>query len=397
MVKLRFIAVAIAMILGASIANATDTTVPTEKEWTILTFLNGHNNLDEYGDLNINQMEVMGSNANFNIVVQWASLRAKTTKRLYIQKDSDMNKINSPVVDEIPTADMGDYKTLVEFVRWAAQKYPAKHYLVNVWNHGGGWKLMSQGSVVINDISWDDHTGHKITTEQLGLAMDESAKIIGHKVDIYASDACLMGMLEVAAEVEDSVQVFVGSEDLEPGAGWPYDKILAAWYGSKDLSPQMLGKLLAVEYRKSYQGGSNGTSDVTMAAYDLSFLPAVESAVRTAATEIRRLTNSQLDAVRTVVSGSQYFYFSDYVDVGDFVKGLRGAGLGGAHLDGIDAAMKTFVVASENTTGFRKATGASMWIPTRKSTYSTDQNRYAKLKFATRSNWNLALDVLATR
>ena len=40
-------------------------------------------------------------------------------------------------------------------------------------------------------------------------------------------DACLMSCLEVAYESADDVRAVVSSEELEPGDGWPYDKILA--------------------------------------------------------------------------------------------------------------------------------------------------------------------------
>ena len=149
-----------------------------------------------------------------------------------------------------------------------------------------------------------------------------------------------------------------------------------AWHASKDLTPQALGKILAVEYRKSYQGGSHGTEEVTMSAFDLSFMPTVETAIRTMSTELRKLSNTQLDSVRKVIKGSQYFYFADYVDMGDFSKGLRSAGIGiQSHLDVVDSAMKKFIIANEVTTGFKAATGASLWIPTDGNSFTTDQNR----------------------
>jgi len=68
-----------------------------------------------------------------------------------------------------------------------------------------------------------------ITTKQLGQALKESAAIIGHPVDVYGSDACLMAMAEVAHEMADSVNVYVGSQEVEPGAGWPYGDFLKLW------------------------------------------------------------------------------------------------------------------------------------------------------------------------
>jgi hypothetical protein len=108
---------------------------------------------------------------------------------------------------------MGDWKELVKFVKWAHENYPAKHYFIATWNHGSGW---NRKKLTPNGISFDDHSGHHISTKELGLAMDEAAKIIGHKVDILGNDACLLGMIEIATELADSVDYFVGSEEVAP-------------------------------------------------------------------------------------------------------------------------------------------------------------------------------------
>jgi hypothetical protein len=50
------------------------------KEWTFLVFLNGHNNLDSYGTLDLLEMEKVGSTDRVNVVVQWASASSESTK-----------------------------------------------------------------------------------------------------------------------------------------------------------------------------------------------------------------------------------------------------------------------------------------------------------------------------
>src|SRR4051794_5303634 len=73
------------------------------KEWTFLIFLNGNNNLDPFGKMNIKQMEKIGSTDQVNIVVQWASAARKSTaQRLYINKDpSGLSDVVSPVIQEM--------------------------------------------------------------------------------------------------------------------------------------------------------------------------------------------------------------------------------------------------------------------------------------------------------
>src|SRR5271168_2763659 len=43
------------------------------RDWTMLVYLNGDNNLDSFGTTNLLAMETVGSTANINVVVQWAS------------------------------------------------------------------------------------------------------------------------------------------------------------------------------------------------------------------------------------------------------------------------------------------------------------------------------------
>ena len=197
----------------------------SEKEWTFLLYLNGNNNLDSFGKLNINQMEAVGSSDAVNLVVQWASLENGDTRRLLVQKDSDFSNVTSPIVQNMGQVDMGDAKSLEDFIKWGISTYPAKHYFVAVWDHGSGWRAARAlaasggGSLHVNDISWDDNTGHSITTKQLGGVMNNVARWLGRKIDIYGSDACLMGMAEIAGEMKDSVAYFVGSQDLEPEIG----------------------------------------------------------------------------------------------------------------------------------------------------------------------------------
>ena len=104
-----------ALLLGFALnASAADV-----KEWTFLVYLNGNNNLDSFGTMNINEMEQFGSSDQVNVVVQWASMRSQVTKRLLVQKDSSTT-VTSPVVESLSNVDMGDYHSLIEFARWAA-------------------------------------------------------------------------------------------------------------------------------------------------------------------------------------------------------------------------------------------------------------------------------------
>jgi hypothetical protein len=372
------------LLLSTSFASAAQEI----KEWNFLVFLNGVNNLDSFGAMNINQMEEVGSNDKINILVQWGSARKKDVSRLYIQKDNDTKAVTSPVVQNLGAADMGDYKELVRFIDWANTNYPAKRYFVVVWDHGGGWHLTSvPGVIKPMDISWDDRTGNNITTEQLGQAMAEAAKIIGHKVDVYSSDACLMGMVEVASEMSDSVQYYLGSQDVEPGAGWPYSTFLTKWSAmSAGTSTADVLKMFSKDYLAAYNGGIYGNKDVTMSAYDLSKLAPYEQAISQLGTELSNLDNITMNKVTRAAKNAKYYTYWDYRDAIDFIDLLTKNGVTTPAFQAVRDAQSNFVIANEQNQD-DKTWGVSIWLPTDRSNYSGYIERYHGLKFNQNTGW----------
>lgn len=374
------------------------------KEWTFLVFLNGNNNLDRFGKLNINQMEKVGSTEDINVVVQWASLANRKTQRLYVTKDHDTNKVTSPILQDLGKADMGDWKSLVDFVQWGVKYFPAKHYFIDVWDHGSGWHALRAAGrraemAFFNpmDISWDDNTGHSISTQQLGTALTESAKIIGHKIDFYASDACLMAMVEVADEVSDSVDIFGGSEEVEPGAGWPYDLFLEKWAVKPTSSPADVGRMLTEEYVKSYMGGSNGTEDATFSIFDLAKLPELNQAIQNFGKSISSLSTDAQKRILKLIPDTQNFTIADYGDLSDFARLITGAkitGLDNQVVDNLNTALNEFVIVNKTTPSFSKAKGVSIWLPGTTNTFNAYNTHYQKLKFSKNTQWNETLKSL---
>ena len=375
-------------------------TAPVEKDWTLLVYLNGHNNLDRFGAININQMEEVGSTDRLNVVVQWASQRGGNTKRLLVQKDFKPSQVTSPIVQDMRRkVDMGDPKSLVDFVRWAHENYPAKHYMLDIWNHGSGWHRYqvknSEGGFQPMDISWDDNTGHHITTEQLGKSLADIATVIGHKVDIYGSDACLMAMAEVASEMAKSVQVFAGSQEVEPGAGWPYNTFLKRWAAQPDADAAQVSKFLAEEYLASYSGGENGTQSVTFSSYDLNHLDALNAAVTELGNSLMKLTPLEKSRAINAIRDTQNFTYDEYGDFGHFVVNMRKEGLLNAGSQrSIEKAMDQFVITNQVSQAYHSATGVSIWLPASANAYNSYSTRYAGLEFAKATGWNKALSSL---
>lgn len=371
--------------LSTSLARAAE----PMKEWTFLTFLNGHNNLDRFGTMNMNQMKAVGSTDQVNIVVQWASSARQTTQRVYVRQGA------IDIVQDLPRIDMGDYKQLVEFVRWGAENFPAKHYFVNVWNHGGGWhQILVKGDFQTNDISWDDFTGHHITTEQLGVAMSEIQSLIGQKVDILGNDACLMAMAEVASELSGSVDVFAASQETEPGAGWPYTEFLRRWVAAPESTPAQVGTILAEEYLKSYTGGSNGRQSVTFSILDINALPGLWRSVTALGNQLSNLPAASITQVKTVANATQRYAYSDYKDIGDFVTRLEATpavAVSNEAIADVKAALSATVISNQVSTSYARSHGVSIWVPTYSSDWGSNGRRYEGLRFDRETGWSTFL------
>ncbi|MCK5358160.1 MAG: hypothetical protein KAJ48_07170, partial [Elusimicrobiales bacterium] len=119
-----------------------------EQEWTIMIYVNAKNDLEKFGLNDINEMEIIGSSDKVNIVVELGRMNGfdssddnwTGTRRYLIKKDNNNKAITSPVIAELGKVDMGDWKHLVDFGAWAKTNYPAKKYMLIVWNHGTGWE-----------------------------------------------------------------------------------------------------------------------------------------------------------------------------------------------------------------------------------------------------------------
>ena len=371
------------LFMSVGLANAAE---KEKKEWAILTYLNGFNSLDSFGYADMNEMEKVGSTARVHVISQWASLKTKQVKRVYVNKDNDPNNVTSAVVENLGQADMGDYRTLVEFVKWAAKNYPADHYFINVWNHGNGWHFTGNGPIHTTDLSYDDLSGNHITTEQLGVAMAEISKELGKKVDLFGSDSCLMAMAEVVGQMKGSVDHFVGSEEVEPADGWPYDTLLTRWNEGGAKTPADVAAILTKAYVDSYNNGRGAT----LSGMNLVNYPALANAVRDLATEIKTLPAASRKKALDAVGRTQYYELSDYKDLGDFVDQLAGdasIGIRAETLAAVKSAIGTFVTANHTTTDLARSQGVSIWLPESSWEFDSYRDRYKALTWNGDTAW----------
>ncbi|MBI4802645.1 MAG: hypothetical protein HY796_09010 [Elusimicrobia bacterium] len=205
------------------------------KEWTVMVFMNAKNDLADsalfglagkWAEKDLAEMKKVGTTDKVNVVVDYGTA-GKGAKRLLVGKKSLLSN-GETVYSQDPNADMGDYKRVIEFAKWAKTNFPAKKYMLILWNHGLGWidpnlqnHSAGTGTGGNKGILFDDETKNYVRTKQLGEILRASGYM-----DVFVMNACLMQMAEVAYEVRDNAGLIVASEESMLAYGFDYQKLL---------------------------------------------------------------------------------------------------------------------------------------------------------------------------
>jgi len=360
------------------------------KDWTFLVFLNADNNLDSFGVKDVNEMEKIGSNDQMNIVVL-LDREGGTAKKLYVTKDNDENNVTSKVIEELGVYDMGNYKNLVDFVAWGVKNYPAKHYVVDIWNHGAGWQR--NRATALKGISYDDQSGNHITTPQLGEAMASIYQLLGKKLEILAMDACLMQMAEVTYEIKDYVEYCVASEETEPGDGYTYDMFLGPLASNTAMGARDFAKVMVQAYKEHYQSINEAG---TQSAVDLAQFDTFTKKFDVLCAKLADLTSDKafVTAIKKQIRPkTQAFYYRTNIDLGHFLS-LVQANVKNEEVQTLVAETLALYAAGQNPlvlengiTGstMKNATGLAIYFPN-----SVPGADYGKIQFS-KTNWMLFL------
>ena len=298
--------------------------------WNFFTYLNADNNLESFGKADLNEMERVGSMpGRMNVFALVDGAKGYTpdgggwdskSKLMWIQKDpSASDKIVSREVAVDPNSELGkliaagkgelnlgDPKVMNAALKYVQQNVPSEHLFVDMWDHGDSWHASS---------SDDSGTTMQPSRGDLQKALE------GVKVDVLGFDECLMGAKEIAQVAAGAgVQQMVGSEFLEPGAGWNYEDLFKRFdklFDQKGVSAQSLAHATVDSY------AAGGKDNSHLAATDLSRMDAVESRSNALSDALIRAGGLSNKAIRTAYQQAQRDD-SDHeqMDLGDFARRL---------------------------------------------------------------------------
>ena len=293
------------------------------REWTVMVYLAGDNNLAVAGVQDIDEMEAAGADDRVAIAVQ-AEFNPSHLQRAGCNTPACINRPNwdtfrfaigatgnarrgpdGPSVD-IGNRDMTRAAELRDFVQWAKATYPARRYALVLWNHGGGY------TGLIEDVT---SAGSRL------MSLDDVRTALGEVggVDVLDFDMCLMAGYETLAKLAGVAGVVKFSEEAVPGAGNPYREMLRALRANPTAPPAAVGTMFADQFHQSYRDDQAST---TVSVYDMAGFPAFEQALNAFATDLRASLTRLTAAVGAAASASQRFGFPFLADLGDFVDSL---------------------------------------------------------------------------
>jgi len=342
-------------------------------EWTMLVFAQANNNLSSFAMKNFSDMASLGSNNNFNALVQWYQPNIKGVWRYKIEQ-------GKMVLDHCIQAESDGTKSadLIDSMRWAVTQYPAEKYSLVLWNHGIGiidpvwgkmrpWEInqpriglaqevirenprahilgLTDGStnLALSDLTSTSTSSLMdfITTSTRGILFNEQSRtymdnqtllhalteiktsvLNNKKINLLGMDACLMAMLEVGYLAKDVADVLVASQEVELAQGWNYQALVNA-LNVKNSSAQDVGRSIITSYEQTYK---NRIPFFTQSAINLDGMLPVSKSLDLVIAAVRNCKQNDkkiIDVVRQARRSCQHFSTPNYIDLHSFLTDLQ--------------------------------------------------------------------------
>ncbi len=250
---------------------------------------------------------------------QWARSDLNSHKSKLARWEISNRSLN--FLSESTYQGMGESSTLQSFLEWGIETYPANHYGVFMWNHGGAL----DGCCFDEKDSNDPLTAREIESAVSGAKTNLG---ISESFDFIAYDACLMAVQDIAEINSHDFNYMICSQESEYSGGYDYDAWLPTLYSNPStVTNETLLTKIATTFMdeqnsnaQSYNtkhGLEKGDEDYwpydqTQSVLDLTKMAAYKSAFDTFATTINNTSTTWSNVKTAINSAQKYGYDSDY-------------------------------------------------------------------------------------
>ena len=360
----RILALLLSVVLLAGICGAAwaEGEQPAD-EWTVMIYLCGtdlESGRFQSATHNLQQIAETIPTESVNVVIETGGAsewHAEEKVGMKIANDKlqrwTWGQDGFTLAEEQPEACMSHADTLSGFIRWSAEKYPAKKYMLLLWDHGGG----SNSGLIC-----DENYGMTIMPV---YSLERALKEGGTHFDLILTDTCLMASLEMCQAVASYADYLAASEEVMAGEGTAYSKWLQYLYDRPDCTGKQLGTQVCDLTQQYYveTGDSSTVSAFTMSVIDLSKIGAVAEATEAFMREVALLTQ---DADAFFGYAGATYYVDSYMkpemcDLFDLTRCAEEGGIPTGVTHAVQDAVEEAVIYFLRSANHTYSRGLSIW------------------------------------
>ncbi len=325
------------------------------RDWTVAVYMCADNDLAQFATRNLEEMKRVPFSDKVSIVVE-VDRPYETAKRYLVEPG------RLTLIEDLGEIDMCNPQEIIDFGQFVKQAYPADKYYVVLWDHGTGWVTGPRRSF---GVDWTSNNTIGISDGELQNAVGEFSQALGQKIDVLTFDACLMGMVEVACELTESVNFLLTSEHWVPVEGIPYEKILGVLTSDPGIGTEDFGRKMVDAYVAHHQGRY-----VNMSLVKIDQMGALKKAVKNLTTELR--VGKPPPFLKQIRQTVQTFSLEspgvpaphdDYVDLGDYLARLDADIGNDRSRQAVEAFNRAALYTKYSGDSLAGSKGLSVWFP----------------------------------
>lgn len=278
--------------------------------WTVLVYMVADNNLDEYTETDLLELERGGSSEDVNVLI----IMDKLYEPAVLMTIEDHKRV---VLEELGELNMGDQSTMEMFLEYSDKNYPAEHMVLFFWNHGSGVHGVACDDTMPDGTLQADWLSH----HELIAALD------GYHMDILAADECSIGQMETMYEYYSNdvdMDYWVASENYISWRGFSYDEILLRLIDDPDMGERALTLVIVEEFTELFSVPPYQSEILTsQSVFDMSKVEPLGAAVL----EMASTLSGDMDTYSAVISAAQMASLNPWgarsagqIDLGTFVQ-----------------------------------------------------------------------------
>jgi|GEM_PF-832218 len=357
----------------ATSSTAVKAATVSNAEWTVLLYLSGGREESEQAAATrvLEEIKKTTPNTSVNVVIETGGAKtwkAKETTGLTISSEKlqryHYGAGGFAPDQETAISSMAAAETLTDFIKWGVKAYPAKKYMLYLWDCSGG----NSTGLITDEL----YRGSVMSLEDLGRALKDA----GTHFEAVATDAGGMASLQAAETVKPWADYLIASEESVAAGDIAYQSPLQYLYDVPSCGGERFGKAFcdAVQQKYAEEGNASASAFLTFSVIDLKKITAVSDAFDRMFSELRGLL---ADPVRfreyaDEMKPAERFSVPQMTDLYDAASRLRNKSLADSTAKDVISAVDNAVVYSVKGTMHSGAHGLSFWYAPNAKTEELD-------------------------